>query len=394
MSDESKNNTKENSKENTKENEYKTWSDFDINTELLRGIYAYGFDNPSEIQSKTFHHIAEGRDIIAQAQSGCGKTGAFTIGALQKIDVSQKNVQAIIIAPTHELAKQISIVMTSIGSMIVGLRIKTIMGGTSIQQDAADIRTDTPHVVVGCAGRIHDMLKRRYLDAKTIRFFVLDEADEMLSSGFREQIHSIFQFFDENIQVALFSATIPNDILLLSQKFMRNPVKIIVKPEDLSLKCIDQFYMAMRDDYAKFDMLKHLFSAISISQCIIYCNSVNRVMDLYNGMKDDGYSVCAIHSSMDKEERKKTFLQFRDGTYRVLISSNVTARGIDIQQVSTVINFDVPNCTSTYLHRIGRSGRWGRKGCAINFITRRDVYMMKKIEDEFKINIAEMKVPA
>jgi len=372
------------------EDESKTWDDFDMKTDLLRGVFTYGFEHPSAIQKKTFPHIKAGKDIIAQAQSGSGKTGAFTIGLLERIDVTEKNLQGLVIAPTHELANQISNVICSIGSIMKGLTVKTIVGGTSIQESAAELKADCPHIIVGCAGRIFDMVKRRYINLSSVKLFVLDEADEMLSRGFKDQIYNIFQCFGKDIQVALFSATIPPEILLLTEKFMRDPVKITVKAEDLTLECIEQFFLAIYDDFAKFDMLKRLFSIISINQCIIYCNSVKRVTDLYGAMTADGFSVCQIHSSMDKAEREKTFKAFRGGNYRVLISSNVTARGIDIQQVSTVINFDIPKDTSTYLHRIGRSGRWGRKGCAINFVTKRDIFNMRKIEEHFNINIKEL----
>jgi translation initiation factor 4A len=374
----------------TAEDTYKTWDDFNMKTEILRGVYTYGFENPSDIQKKTFHHIKSGRDIIAQAQSGSGKTGAFTIGLLERIDVSEKSVQGLVIAPTHELAKQIANVISSIGSSMNGLLVSTVIGGTSIQETAAEIKANCPHIIVGCAGRIYDMIKRRYINVSKVKTFVLDEADEMLSQGFKEQIYNIFQHFNEKIQVALFSATMPPEIMVLTEKFMRDPVRIVVTPDKLTLECIEQFFIAMYDDFAKFDMLKNLFKLISVNQCIIYCNSVKRVADLYEAMTADGFSVCAIHSSMDKSERDKIFHAFRGGSYRVLISSNVTARGIDIQQVSTVINFDIPKCTSTYLHRIGRSGRWGRKGCAINFVTKRDIFNMRNIEEHFKINIQEM----
>jgi translation initiation factor 4A len=182
----------------------------------------------------------------------------------------------------------------------------------------------------------------------------------------------------------------PDDILNLTQKIMRNPVKITMKKEELNLECIKQYFVALSDDLNKYETLKDLFSVISVNQCIIYCNNVKRVIDLQNAMTNDGYSVCSIHSSMDKSEREKVFATFRQGTYRVLISSNITARGIDVQQVSTVINFDVPKCVHTYLHRIGRSGRWGRKGLAINFITKRDVFTMKKIESYYSISIDEL----
>jgi translation initiation factor 4A len=212
----------------------------------------------------------------------------------------------------------------------------------------------------------------------------------MLSQGFKEQIYNIFQHFNSNIQVAIFSATMPPDILDLTSKFMRNPIRIIMKTEELNLECIKQYYIALPNDHAKYDTLKDLFATISVSQVIIYCNSVKRVSDLYHAMTDEGFSVCHIHSSMDKTHREKEFLAFKSGSYRVLISTNLTARGIDIQQVSTVINFDIPNCPNTYLHRIGRSGRWGRKGMAINFVTRWDINYMKQIEEHYKISIEEL----
>jgi translation initiation factor 4A len=204
------------------------------------------------------------------------------------------------------------------------------------------------------------------------------------------RLYNIFQHLSQKLQLVLFSATMPEDILNMTQKIMKNPVAITMKKENLNLDCIKQYFVALGDDLHKYDTLKDLFSAISVNQCIIYCNNVKRVIDLQNAMTNDGYSVCSIHSSMDKAEREKVFANFRQGNYRVLISSNITARGIDVQQVSTVINFDVPKCVHTYLHRIGRSGRWGRKGLAINFITKRDVFTMKKIEKYYNISIDEL----
>jgi len=376
--------------ENIKNDEIKNWEDLNIKDNLLRGIFAYGFEAPSEIQKKAIQPIIQKHDIIAQAQSGSGKTGTFSIGTLERINIDEKTTQAIILAPTHELAKQITAVISGIGSFFTGLTVKTLIGGTSIQEDANNIRETPPHIIVGCAGRVYDMIKRRYVNTNNLKLLILDEADEMLSKGFKDQIYNIFQFLNEDIQVALFSATMPNEILALTKKFMRDPVKIIVKKEELNLACIQQYFVAIYNDHAKYDMLKQLFAVISLNQCIIYCNSVKRVIDLYKAMIEEGFSVCSIHSNMDKTERDNMFKSFRSGNYRVLISSNITARGIDVQQVSTVINFDIPKCVNTYLHRIGRSGRWGRKGLAINFVTKRDVYDMKKIENHYKINILEL----
>ena len=328
------------------------WDDLDINTDLLKGIYSYGFENPSEIQKKSIPVILSKQDVIAQAQSGMGKTGAFSIGTLGVIDVTKSKVQALLLAPTHELAKQTAQVVQSLGASISGLRVKTLIGGSSIQADTEDIKTNCPHIIVGCAGRVYDMFRRKYLSGKDIKILVLDEADEMLSSGFKDAIYNIFQFMNENMQVALFSATLPPEILELTKKFMRNPVNITMETEKLNLESITQYFIALRHDADKYDTLKDLFAAISLSQCIIYCNSVKRVSDLYKAMIEEGFSVCYIHSSMDKAERDREFKNFRVGAYRVMISSDVTARGIDIQQVSTVINFDITRDPHKYLHRI------------------------------------------
>jgi translation initiation factor 4A len=372
------------------EPQIENWDDLNLKEDILRGIFSYGYEKPSDIQKKSIPNIIRKRDTIAQAQSGMGKTASFSISTLQIIDTDSATTQAVLISPTHELAKQTCNVITNLGSMIKGLRIKTLIGGTSIHDDYREIQENPPHIIVGCAGRIHDMFRRRYLSGENIRIMVLDEADEMLSQGFKTQIYNIFQYFSDNIQVAIFSATFTEEVLELTEKFMRNPVRIIMKAEELSLECIQQYYIAVSSDQVKYEVLKDLFSTISISQSIIYCNSVRRVADLYEAMTKDGYSVCGIHGSMDKTEREREFALFRNGTYRVMISSNITARGIDIQHVSTVINFDIPKCAHTYLHRIGRSGRWGRKGMAINFVTKRDIYLMRDIENYYKIKIEEL----
>jgi translation initiation factor 4A len=366
------------------------WEDFDIKTDLLRGIYNMGFEKPSPIQQKAIKPIIMNRDIIGQAQSGSGKTGTFTIGVLQQIDISIKEPQAILLAPTHELANQIANVIKTIGNMMNGLVVQLLIGGTSIHEDINLLNNNTPHIVVGCPGRVFDTIKRQQLSMNHIRIFVLDEADEILSSGFKDQIYNIFQYLPAAVQVAIFSATMPTEILQLTDKFMRNPVKIIMKNEDLNLECIQQYYIAVQNDSAKFEMLKTLFEYFNVSQCIIYANSVQRVIDVYNAMLNEGFSVCCIHSNMNKQEREQVFSSFKNGSSRVLISSNITSRGIDVQQVSTVINFDIPQCVHNYLHRIGRSGRWGRKGLAINFVTRRDICYMRNIENHYKSTIQEL----
>ena len=372
--------------------EFDKWEDLEgiISEEIMRGIYGHGFDSPSLIQRKALLTIFDKKDIIAQAQSGTGKTGVFTIGVLQKVNTEINKTQAMILAPTRELAKQIYDVITSIGSMVKNIRFHLLIGGTSTDEDAHQLKTIMPHIIVGCPGRVYDMMRRNHIISKDINLLVLDEADEMLSVGFKDQIYNIFQYLSADIQVGLFSATMPNELQSLTDKFMRNPVRILVKSEMLTLEGIKQYYVALNDDTQKYATLKDIFNIISMSQCIIYCNSIKRVMDLTDAMINDGFPVCCIHSNMDKTKRDEAYTDFKAGKHRVLISSNVTSRGIDVQQVRTVLNFDLPKCIFNYLHRIGRSGRWGRKGTAINFVTRWDIKTMKDIERHYHTIVDEL----
>lgn len=375
--------------------EINSWDELEIHVNILRGIFAYGFEKPSPIQQKAILPIINGKDIIAQAQSGTGKTAAFTIGSLARINMEENTTQILVLSPTRELTIQTAKVMSGIGSMMENskkeyLRVQTLFGGSVIEEGSGFSSKNIPHIICGCPGRVNDMLRRDRISGRDIKLVILDEADEMLSSGFKEQVYNIFQYFNSDIQVALFSATLPQSVYPITDKIMRNPIKISVKADMLTLEGIGQFYVAVEDDRQKYATLKHLFSFLSVSQCIIYCNSVKRVADLYDAMREDEFPVCCIHSNMDKSARENAFNEFRSGKSRVMISSNVTARGIDIQQVSIVMNFDLPKCVHTYLHRIGRSGRWGRKGVGINFITRRDTMKMKEIEEHYSTEIREL----
>jgi translation initiation factor 4A len=369
---------------------FSNWDELELNRDLLRGIYAYGFEKPSPIQSKAIYPMIKGSDLIAQAQSGTGKTGSFTIGALSRIDTNLNENQVLIMSPTHELSMQISDVISNLGSCMEKLRVKTIIGGSSIDEDAKDMRKNVPHIIVGCTGRIYDMIRRNHINPSKFKLVILDEADQMLSSGFKDQVYNIFDCLNREIQIALFSATLPSDIFQITNKFMKNPVKICVKAEKLTLEGIKQYYIALTDDREKFVTLVDLYNRITVSQCIIYANSVRRVKELYEAMKEDGFPVTCIHGDLDKSEREHAFREFRNGIARVLISSDITCRGIDIQQVSVVINFDIPKDIHNYLHRIGRSGRWGRKGTGINFITRRDSNKMREIEKYYSTQIDEL----
>ena len=368
------------------------WDEVDeLSEDLLRGIYEYGFERPSSIQQSAVIPLIRGHDIIAQAQSGTGKTGAFSVGTIQVIDPTKLECQALIICPTRELANQNYKVCKALSSRI-DINIKLLIGGTPVKDDIESIRESTPHLIVGCPGRIYDMLNKRIIDSRTIKLFVLDEADEMLSRGFKEQIYEIFSFMPEDIQVGLFSATMPEPVHQLTTKFMRDPVKILVNKDMLTLEGIKQYYVFAEAESDKYLIIRDLYSKISVSQGIIYCNSVGRVEKLTQQLKDDGFTVICIHSKMEQKEREDVIEQFKLGAKRILVSSNITARGLDVQQVSFVINYDIPKDKCTYLHRIGRSGRWGRKGLAINFVTERDSELLRDIETYYDTQIEQLPV--
>lgn len=373
-------------------NTFNEWDDYSMSPKILRGIYAFGYEKPSPIQTRAIQPMIDEQDMIAQAQSGTGKTGAFSIGTLNVVDPTVNEIQALILSPTRELSRQSFNVIKSIGSFEKQLRLQLLIGGTSTNDDIDQLRNNPPHIVVGCPGRTFDMIKRGHLNTSKMRVFILDEADEMLSSGFKEQIYNIFQYLATSTKIALFSATIPSDIEALTSKFMTDPVKILVKSDMLTLEGIQQYYVALESDGDKFSTIKDLWASITSSQCIVYCNSVKRVEDLYEALIEDEFTVSRIHSNMSKEDREQSYTDFKNGKNRILISSNVTARGIDIQQVSTVINFDVPKCVHTYLHRIGRSGRWGRKGVGINFVTKFDMKSIKAIEQHYGTEIQELPI--
>jgi superfamily II DNA/RNA helicase len=366
------------------------WDELPLTEDILRGIYGYGLERPSPIQSKAILPVIQGHDVIAQAQSGTGKTATFTIASLARIDLTLREEQILIVAPTRELVQQIVTVVNNIGSFMEGLIIKTVLGGESIYDDIDYFKKNAPQIVVGCPGRMLDLLKRKVIHISNIKTLVLDEADELLSSDFRNQIQEIIGKLPHSVQIALFSATLPEHIKELTRVFMNNPVEIYVKQEQLTLEGIKQYCVAIHHQNQKYETLKDLYSSISVSQCIIYCNSINRVIELYENLTRDGFAVSCIHSNLSKEERESAFVDFRKGSSRILISSNVTSRGIDIQQVSVVINYEIPHDVSNYLHRIGRSGRWGRKGVAINFITPQDVKKMRYIEEYYSTEIQEL----
>lgn len=364
------------------------FDDMGLNENLLRGIYAYGFEKPSAIQARAILPMTRGTDLIAQAQSGTGKTATFTIGALQQLDFTLLECQALILAPTRELAQQIQKVVNALGDYL-GVRCHSCIGGTRVRDDVDKLQAGV-HVVVGTPGRVFDMITRRYLNPKYIKVFILDEADEMLSRGFKDQIYDIFTQLPQTTQIGLFSATMPPEALEMTQKFMNSPVRILVKRDELTLEGIKQFYIMIDREEFKFDTLCDLYETLSITQSVIFCNTRRKVDELTEKMRSKDFTVSATHGETAQQERDVIMHEFRTGSSRVLITTDLLARGIDVQQVSLVINYDLPRNIENYIHRIGRSGRFGRKGVAINFVTKNDLRDLKDIADHYQTQIEEM----
>lgn len=364
------------------------FDDLNINENILRGVYAYGFEKPSAIQVKAIPKIIAGGDTIAQAQSGTGKTGAFSISLLSKIDETLDNTQCIVIVPTHELADQIFTVIKELSSYS---NIKTIklIGKTSINSSIQDLQSN-PHVIVGTPGRILDMISRKFLYTDKIKMLVFDEADEILSYGFKDTIYSIVQTIPRDSQICLFSATLPKDVLELTNKFMNEPEMILVKKEQLTLEGIKQFFVNVKHSDWKYDVIADLYDIINVGQCIIYINNKSKILEINERLLKDNFPVSYITGDRTADERKKIMNDFRSGQIRILLSTDLLSRGIDVQQLSLVINYDLPKEKETYIHRIGRSGRYGRKGVAINLITERDTEELKFIESFYDTKIDEM----
>ena len=364
-----------------------TFDDFNLKDNLLRGIYSYGFENPSDIQCKALPIINSKRDLFAQAQSGTGKTGAFTIGSLNLLDESLKKTQILIVNPTYELVNQNFDVMKSL-SQYMNIDIMKVVGKTSLEECKNNLQKE-PHVIIGTPGRILDMINRRYLYTSDIKLLVLDEADEMLSSGFQETISGIIRYISKETQICLFSATKTDETIDLTNKILNNPENILIENKNVTLEGIKQYKVVINEEW-KYDTLIDIYNLLNISQCIIYVNYKNKLMRIYEELIKNNYPVDYIHGEITKDEREKKLLDFKNGVTRILLSTDLLARGIDVQQLNLVINFDLPKSKETYVHRIGRSGRYGRKGVAINLINERELYYLNELEQHYNITIDDL----
>ncbi|XP_038190335.2 eukaryotic initiation factor 4A-III-like [Arvicola amphibius] len=365
-----------------------TFDTVGLREDLLRGIYAYGFEKPSAIQQRALKQIIKGRDVIAQSQSGTGKTATFSISVLQGLDIQVRETQALILAPTRELAVQIQKGLLALGDYM-NVQCHACIGGTNVGEDIRKLDYGQ-HVVAGTPGRVFDMIRRRSLRTRAIKMLVLDEADEMLNRGFKEQIYDVYRFLPPATQVVLVSATLPHEILEMTNKFMTDPICILVKRDELTLEGIKQFFVAVEREEWKFDTLCDLYDTLTVTQAVIFCNTKRKVDWLTEKMREANFTVSSMHGDMPQKERESIMKEFRSGASRVLISTDVWARGLDVPQVSLIINYDLPNNRELYIHRIGRSGRYGRKGVAINFVKNDDIRIFRDIEQYYSIQIDEM----
>uniref|UniRef100_A0A674PD05 RNA helicase n=1 Tax=Takifugu rubripes TaxID=31033 RepID=A0A674PD05_TAKRU len=344
-----------------------TFDTMGLREDLLRGIYAYGFEKPSAIQQRAIKQIIKGRDVIAQSQSGTGKTATFCVSVLQCLDIQ---------------------VLLALGDYM-NVQCHACIGGTNVGEDIRKLDYGQ-HVVAGTPGRVFDMIRRRSLRTRAIKMLVLDEADEMLNKGFKEQIYDVYRYLPPATQVVLISATLPHEILEMTNKFMTDPIRILVKRDELTLEGIKQFFVAVEREEWKFDTLCDLYDTLTITQAVIFCNTKRKVDWLTEKMREANFTVSSMHGDMPQKERESIMKEFRSGSQVILISTDVWARGLDVPQVSLIINYDLPNNRELYIHRIGRSGRYGRKGVAINFVKNDDIRILRDIEQYYSTQIDEM----
>jgi len=368
---------------------YDTFDEMNLNDELVRGIYNYGFEQPSKIQQLAIVPMSQRNDILAQSQSGTGKTGAFTIGALSTVDSTLKAPQVLVICPTRELSQQTERVAQAIGSYM-NLKVLSATGGNQIRADVSALKSGA-QFIVGTPGRVFDLICRGELSVEHIQYVILDEADQMLEDLFADQIRSILNSkFPSSTRLALFSATMPKNVLEIAENYLNNPVRILLPPDEVTLEGIKQYYVQLDREDWKLPVLLDLYQQITVNQALIYVNKRQKAEWLAKQLSSHGFTLEFIHGEMEVAERKKRMEDFRSGMTRVLISTDLLARGIDVQQVSLVINYEMPIQRENYVHRIGRSGRYGKKGSAINLICGDEMNAVKEIETHYSTTIMEL----
>ncbi|WP_257161585.1 DEAD/DEAH box helicase [Corynebacterium cystitidis] len=358
---------------------------------VLAAVKKVGFEQPSAIQAETIPLLMEGRDVVGLAQTGTGKTAAFALPVLSQIDPKERYPQALVLAPTRELALQVSDSFQSFADHLGKIQVLPIYGGQAYGVQLAGLRRGA-HIIVGTPGRVIDHLEKGTLDISNLRFLVLDEADEMLNMGFQEDVERILEDTPEEKQVALFSATMPNGIRRISKQYLSNPAEVTVKSETRTNTNITQRYLftAHRN---KLDAITRILEVIEFEAMIVFVRTKHETEELAEKLRARGFSAAAINGDIAQQQRERTVDQLRDGRLDILVATDVAARGLDVERISHVFNYDIPNDTESYVHRIGRTGRAGRTGEAILFVTPRERRMLRSIERVTNAKIEEMELP-
>ncbi|WP_026477171.1 DEAD/DEAH box helicase [Alkaliphilus transvaalensis] len=362
-----------------------------IGKEILKVIEELGFEAPTPIQAQAIPLVAEGKDIIGQAQTGTGKTAAFSIPLIEKVDMSEKGVQIIILTPTRELAIQVADEIRRFSKYIKGMRSLAIYGGQPIERQIKALKQGV-QVVVGTPGRVIDHIKRKTLSLNNIKGIVLDEADQMLDMGFLEDIEMILNETPEERQTLMFSATIPKEIEMIAKKHMKKPEKVKVVHKELTVPRIAQYYFEVKP-HEKLESISRILDMEKVELGIVFCNTKKGVDDLVEKLQSRGYSVEGIHGDLKQTQRDRVMKKFRDGTTDLLVATDVAARGIDVDNVALVINYDLPDNFEYYVHRIGRTGRAGKEGLAYSLVVPRQLRTLKALEHYTKSKITRKKIP-
>ncbi|MGG3797522.1 DEAD/DEAH box helicase [Metabacillus fastidiosus] len=367
-----------------------TFQDLNLSSALMQSISKMGFEEPSPIQAQTIPLGLQNKDVIGQAQTGTGKTAAFGIPLIEKIDMKNENIQALVVAPTRELAIQVSEELYKIGYHKRS-RVLPIYGGQDINRQIRALKKN-PHIIVGTPGRLIDHINRKTLKLGSVHTIVLDEADEMLNMGFIEDIEAILSNVPKERQTLLFSATMPDPIRRIAEKFMVNPELVKVKAKEMTVPNITQYYLDVHEK-KKFDVLTRLLDIQSPELAIVFGRTKRRVDELSEALTLRGYTAEGIHGDLTQAKRMSTLRKFKEGAIEVLVATDVAARGLDISGVTHVYNFDVPQDPESYVHRIGRTGRAGKTGMAMTFVTPREMDIVKNIERTTKKKMDRMKPP-
>jgi ATP-dependent RNA helicase DeaD len=372
--------------------EQQSFADLGLADGVLAAVTAAGYESPSPIQAATIPPLLEGRDVVGLAQTGTGKTAAFALPILSRLDLSQKSPQALVLAPTRELALQVCEAFERYAAQVPGVRVLPVYGGQGYGVQLSALRRGV-HVIVGTPGRIMDHLDKKTLDLTALRFLVLDEADEMLSMGFAEDVETILADTPSDKQVALFSATMPASIRRLSSTYLHDPVEITVKNTSQTTPSITQRYLTVSYPQ-KVDALTRILEVENFEGMIVFVRTKNETETLAEKLRARGYSATAINGDIAQNVRERTVNQLKKGELDILVATDVAARGLDVERISHVVNYDIPTDTESYVHRIGRTGRAGRKGDAISFITPRERYLLKHIEKATKQTLVQMSLPS